>query len=186
MVHWAGTIFCNVYGIHSISDAGQRAGNLALVHLAPLLATTQLSFASNLMGLSLTVTRSIHRAFGLMAAVQSAFHTTVALTTDRQPQPQLIPVVTVSTTVFGNNLQLRLKLAVAESSFHQHIDVRLTLSAIRLRSVLEQPPPCLLVTCRNDLGSREGKPPLSPYTVIFSNWMLSGWLRVPFLTAALS
>jgi hypothetical protein len=104
LVHWAGTVFCNVYGIHSISDAGQRAGNLALVHLAPLLATTQLSFASDLMGLSLTVTRSIHRAFGLMAAVQSAFHTTVALTADRQPQPQLIPVVTVSTTVFRNNL----------------------------------------------------------------------------------
>jgi len=99
IAHWAGTAFCNFYGIRSVSDAGRRAGGLALVHLAPLLATTQLGSVSDLMGLSLAVTRSIHRAFGLMATVQSAFHTSVALAAGRQPQPQLIPVVTVSATI---------------------------------------------------------------------------------------
>lgn len=106
-LHWAATAFCNFYDIHSIPDAGRRAGTLAIIHLAPLLATSHLSFVSDLMGLSLAVSRAIHRAFGIMAAIQGAFHTAVAFGLGSEMLPGMASAVMVSVFLLSITLQTR-------------------------------------------------------------------------------
>lgn len=78
LAHWALTAFCNIYGIATISQAGLRAGFIAIVHLVPLLAASQMSFVSSLSGASLSTVLSAHQSFGHMAAAQGIFHSIVS------------------------------------------------------------------------------------------------------------
>ena len=79
VTHWAFTGFCNVYNVRSVTEAGLRAGSIAVVHLVLLIAAPQLNFGADVLGLSLAVFYRVHRAFGIMATAQGVFHSAVYL-----------------------------------------------------------------------------------------------------------
>lgn len=79
VAHWATTITFNAYGIRSLSEASLRAAQIGTVHLLPLLAFRQLSFAADIFGFSLRSFYAIHRSVGIMATLQGIFHTAIAL-----------------------------------------------------------------------------------------------------------
>jgi len=89
-LHWTGTLFCNIYRIGTLTEAGRRAGSIAMVHLVPLLATPQLGICAEIFGLSITSIRLLHEAFGLMAAAQSGLHTAVAMHDNLLTTPSFI------------------------------------------------------------------------------------------------
>jgi hypothetical protein len=74
VAYWGGTIVCNVVGIRNLSEAGNRAARLAVLHLVPLLMTTRLSLAADLLGMPLNVYTAIHRTAGWMVIAQSILH----------------------------------------------------------------------------------------------------------------
>jgi len=79
VIHWATTLFCNIYRVQSIAQAGLRAGRISIVHLVPLIASPQLSFNSDLMGLSLSTFKHLHYACGVMATAQGLFHSLASI-----------------------------------------------------------------------------------------------------------
>lgn len=78
-VHWAGTLVCNFIGVRDHREASSRAATLALLHLVPLCFSQQFSMAADLLGISLRAYRCLHRAFGVMAFLQSALHVSITL-----------------------------------------------------------------------------------------------------------
>lgn len=50
--HWTVTGLFNGYSVQTPSDAGFRAGTIAIIDLVPLLAAPHLSFAAGLLGLT--------------------------------------------------------------------------------------------------------------------------------------
>lgn len=79
-MYWSGTAICNVVGVDTMTQASSRAGSLATLHLIPLLFTNRLSFAADLLGLSLQTYLSLYTSMGLMALVQSLIHTVIFFT----------------------------------------------------------------------------------------------------------
>ncbi|GIZ48204.1 hypothetical protein CKM354_001127400 [Cercospora kikuchii] len=77
--HWAATAACNAYRVRSLAEASARAGQLALVHLVPLISVRQLSFASHVLGWSLRKCHFIHGSLGIMATAQGIIHAVIAL-----------------------------------------------------------------------------------------------------------
>ena len=73
-VYWLGTAFCNVIGVKTWSQASSRAGVLSVLHLIPLLFSTRLSFAADLLGLSLKSYIRFHGVLGHMAFWQGLAH----------------------------------------------------------------------------------------------------------------
>ena len=75
IIYWLGTAVCNIVGVRTIADAGNRAGVLAALHLIPLLFANRPSFAADLLGISLQTYLRLHSSFGIMALVQGLVHT---------------------------------------------------------------------------------------------------------------
>ncbi|EDN03776.1 predicted protein [Histoplasma mississippiense (nom. inval.)] len=77
-LHLASTFACNVVGVNTLREAGSRAGSLALLHVTPLFFGQQFSLAAELLGVSLKAYRLLHKAFGIMAVVQSTLHVIIS------------------------------------------------------------------------------------------------------------
>lgn len=80
VIYWSGTAACNLVGVGSIPQAGNRAGTLAALHLVPLLFTNRPSFAAGLLGISLQTYLKLHTSIGLMAFLQALIHIVIFLT----------------------------------------------------------------------------------------------------------
>ena len=79
VIYLSGTAVCNVVGVTTLAQAGNRAGSLAAVHLIPLLFANRAGFAADLLGLSLQTYLRLHSSFGFMALFQSLTHIIIYL-----------------------------------------------------------------------------------------------------------
>ncbi len=78
LMYCAGTAICNSVGVGSLTAAGSRAGTLSAINLIPLFFGNHLSFAADLIGISLRSFRAVHSCIGLMAFVLGLFHAVIA------------------------------------------------------------------------------------------------------------
>ena len=62
-------MFYITFGVTSVKEAGARAGTLAIVNLSPSFFSFYLSFLTNLLGISLSNYRRIHRITGWISFV---------------------------------------------------------------------------------------------------------------------
>jgi hypothetical protein len=65
------------FQVSSIAKAGLQAGNLSLINLIPLFLGPHLSFLADILGVSLSTIRRIHRSAGLMSLGLVLFHVLV-------------------------------------------------------------------------------------------------------------
>jgi len=78
-VYFAVIVFCLRYKVSSISKAGQRAANLSLINLVPLLSGPSFNVLADLLGISLSMFRRLHRLAGVMSFVLLVFHVVTAV-----------------------------------------------------------------------------------------------------------
>jgi len=76
-LYWSGTAACNIVGVSTMVQAGNRAGALAALHLIPLLFTNRPSFAADLFGISIQTYLRLHSSVGIMALLQALVHTVI-------------------------------------------------------------------------------------------------------------
>ena len=79
-IYWSGTVACNLVGINSFTQAGNRAGALAILNLVPLLSCNRPAFLADLLGISLHTYMRLHTSFGIMVFLQSLIHTIIFAT----------------------------------------------------------------------------------------------------------
>lgn len=72
-------IFLLFFRIKSLTGAGRRAGELALVNLIFPLSTIHLAYLADLLGIKWNSCRKIHRATGWMAVALLSFHIITAV-----------------------------------------------------------------------------------------------------------
>lgn len=77
--YWGGTAFCNIFRIHTVAQAGSRAGSLSIINLIPLFFADHLGFAADIIGISLRAYARLHGSFGLMAFIQALVHVLIAI-----------------------------------------------------------------------------------------------------------
>lgn len=75
LLHWVATILYNTYDVASLAQAASRAGQIAVVHIVPLLVSYQLGYVSQTLGISMKSVLELHISMGLMATVQGVVHT---------------------------------------------------------------------------------------------------------------
>ncbi|KAF2812821.1 uncharacterized protein BDZ99DRAFT_555645 [Mytilinidion resinicola] len=78
-IYWSGTLVANFVRVNSISDAGLRAGTIAIVNFVPLLLATPFSMAANILGVSIYSYLQLHGSMAFMTVAQSVFHFSVIL-----------------------------------------------------------------------------------------------------------
>lgn len=78
-VYWIGTFICSSFGVRDLREAGARAGALAVIQFMPLFFGNHLSFAADLLGISLRSYRRFHSSAGLMAGILGSFHVAINL-----------------------------------------------------------------------------------------------------------
>lgn len=76
-------VFCLVFNAATLEIAGLRAARLSLVNLAPTFAGPHVSFLADILGVSLTTCRRIHRSAGVMSMLLAAFHIIVTMAFER-------------------------------------------------------------------------------------------------------
>ena len=87
LLHWTAVIIYNTWDVDSFGRAALRAGELAIIHIVPLLITYQLAFVSSLLGLSLNVVEKVHQSLAAMVFLQGCLHSVLYLqTTGRQTE----------------------------------------------------------------------------------------------------
>ena len=69
--------FCVSFRASTISDAGLRAGSLAVVNMVPLFAGADLACFADQLGISLRAARVVHRSAGFMAFSLGLLHVLV-------------------------------------------------------------------------------------------------------------
>ena len=74
LIYIAGNICCFEFWDTTISQVGLRAGTLAIINLIPLFAIPYLSTLADLLGVTLSTFRQIHRSAGVMAIMLTIFH----------------------------------------------------------------------------------------------------------------
>jgi len=104
LAHWSITGFCNAYCVSDLSDAGHRAGTVALLHLIVLFASPQICLTSQLLGLTLSSSYRLHRALGSMAVAQTLFHSIVLMKQISLTTPVGASTLTVSLSLTLLNL----------------------------------------------------------------------------------
>jgi hypothetical protein len=90
LLHWTAVIVYNTWNVDSLGQAALRAGQLAVIHVVPLLITYQLGFVSNILGLSLNVVRKVHQSLAVMVLVQGMLHSVLHFQTEEW-QAKLTP-----------------------------------------------------------------------------------------------
>jgi hypothetical protein len=79
LAYLAINIFLITFGITSFKDAWTRAGTVSVVNLMPLFFGFHLSFLADLLGVSLSTYRRIHRSVGSMSFLVGLFHVLAAV-----------------------------------------------------------------------------------------------------------
>ena len=79
LLHAGSIIVANGIGVSSLREAGTRAAILLVIHLVPLFFGSHLSFAADILGLSLRSYRIIHRLVGLSAFLLGLFHVIIVI-----------------------------------------------------------------------------------------------------------
>lgn len=72
-------LFCLCFRASSMSEAGVRARNLALINLVPVSAGPHLSFLAEVLGVSLSTYKLLHRSAGLMSSALTLSHVLTAV-----------------------------------------------------------------------------------------------------------
>jgi hypothetical protein len=67
-------MFCIGFKFPSIHTASLRAADLSLINLILVFAGPHLNFLADILGLSLTTYRRVHRSFGIMSCFLLSFH----------------------------------------------------------------------------------------------------------------
>ena len=67
-------ILCLTFRVSSVKEVGTRAGTLALINIAPLFFGFHLSFLADILGISLSNFRRIHRMMGWMSLLLGLVH----------------------------------------------------------------------------------------------------------------
>ena len=75
-------VFCVTFRVVSFNEVGDRAGTLSIVNIAPLFFGLHLSFLADLLGLSLSHYRRIHRSAGFISFALVALHLFAAVYVD--------------------------------------------------------------------------------------------------------
>lgn len=78
-LYWTGNIISVCVSGISWQSVSVRTGNLALVNLLPLYCSSQLGYGADLLGLSLSTMKSIHRHVAIMVCVNALIHTIITL-----------------------------------------------------------------------------------------------------------
>ena len=79
-IYWLGTAACNIVGVSTVTQAGNRAGAISALHLIPLFFSNRLGFAADLLGISLQTYLRLHSSLGLMALLQGFIHVIIFFT----------------------------------------------------------------------------------------------------------
>ena len=109
LLHWTAAIVYNTWDVDSLGRAALRAGQLAVIHVVPLLITYQLGFVSNILGLSLTFVGKVHQSLAVMALVQGTLHSVIYLQTgERQTKSMLFQIMVPVHSIFGEHIRLTL------------------------------------------------------------------------------
>lgn len=82
-IYWTGTGTCNFWGFPSRRTIGLRAGKLALLNFGPLLFSSSLGLADDLLGIPLRSFKQLHRSLAVMTTVQSSLHLGIALADEK-------------------------------------------------------------------------------------------------------
>lgn len=76
-LYWAVTIVFNIIGASTLSEAGSRAGSIAIFNFAPLVMAERLGFMTNFMDMPLRDLLHMHKSIGVMTILQTAAHVTL-------------------------------------------------------------------------------------------------------------
>ena len=79
LAHWTAVIVYNTWGVDSLDKFALRTGQLAVVHVVPLLITYQLGFVASVFGVSLHVVEKVHQSLAAMVLVQGLLHSIIHL-----------------------------------------------------------------------------------------------------------
>ena len=79
LVYIAGNSFCLGFRVSDIAKAGVRAGNLSLINMIPLFLGPHLGFLADILGVSLSAFRLMHRSAGLMSSGLVLLHVLATL-----------------------------------------------------------------------------------------------------------
>ena len=74
----------------SLGQAALRAGQLAIIHIVPLLITYQLAFVSSVLRISLNVVGKLHQSLAVIALAQGMLRSVIHLQTEER-QTKLTP-----------------------------------------------------------------------------------------------
>ncbi|PYH50478.1 uncharacterized protein BO96DRAFT_352465, partial [Aspergillus niger CBS 101883] len=83
VIYAATNVFLILFRITSLTSAGRRAGELALINLIIPLSATHRSFLADLLGIKWNTYCGIHRATGRMTIILLSFHI-IAMVQDQQ------------------------------------------------------------------------------------------------------
>ncbi len=72
-------MLCLTFRVGSVKEAGVRAGTLAMINMAPLFFGFHLSFLADILGISLSDFRRIHRMMGWMSLLLGLVHALVVI-----------------------------------------------------------------------------------------------------------
>ena len=181
LIYIAGNIFCFSFRAPTISQAGLRAGALSIINLILLFAGPHLGALADLLDVTLSAVRQIHRSAGVMAVLLAVFHVLVAISP--RPSfaldlPQNLFAVIVSVQSHGHISQLTrcigsISTGVHRSAFYSH------LSQTLLRTL---PPftPCLVGDlCLRHLATPAVRQALSPPLLVYLSGVVSVHVRCP-------
>jgi hypothetical protein len=102
-------VFCVTFRVTSFNEVGDRAGTLSIINMVPLFFGLHLSFLADLLGLSLSSYRRIHRSAGIMSFALVALHLFAAVHNDPTyslREPQNVYLIIVSYTVVSADTSL--------------------------------------------------------------------------------
>jgi hypothetical protein len=90
LLHWTAVIVYNTWNVDSLGQAALRAGQLAVIHMVPLLITYQLGFMSSVLRISLNVVGKVHQSLAVMVLLQGMLHSVLHLQTEER-QTKMTP-----------------------------------------------------------------------------------------------
>jgi hypothetical protein len=83
VIYIASNSFCLGFRVSDIAKSGLRAGNLSLINMVTLFLGPHLSFLADILGISLSTFRLIHRSAGMMSCSLVLFHVLAMLVSSR-------------------------------------------------------------------------------------------------------
>ena len=181
LIYIAGNIFCFGFRAPTISQAGLRAGTLSIINLILLFAGPHLGALADLLDVTLSAVRQIHRSAGVMAVLLAVFHILVAFSS--RPSfvldlPQNLFAVIISVQSLSHISQLTLCVGSIITGLHRFAFYP-HLSQTLLRNL---PPftPCLIGDlCLRYLATPAVRQALSPLLLVYLSGVVSVHVRCP-------